>query len=66
LHGTNNNSFGQWYDESKLPYGQQDRAALIQLGALETIRLRDIFGKVTSHNYETIWDSVKPKLTVVS
>jgi hypothetical protein len=33
---TNDASFGGWYKETGLPFNPEDRAALIQLGRLET------------------------------
>jgi len=64
--GKDNAAFGDWYKKTTLPYGPDDRAALINLGGLEVVRLREILQSTQSRSYELIWQQAKPKLTIVS
>jgi hypothetical protein len=54
LHGTNNNSFSEWYKESGLPYSNDDRAALIQLGGFDRKTRREILESATTRSYQLI------------
>jgi flagellar biosynthesis GTPase FlhF len=65
---TNDASFGGWYKETGLPFNHQDRAALIQLGRLETKEQHRILDPAnrSSNSYQLIMgDYSKSRLRAV-
>lgn len=59
--------FGVWFDKSGIDLSHQDRAALLGLGRLGEVRLREILKNTDRRSYRYIWDdNKKPDLKVVS
>lgn len=60
---SNDNAFGKWLDENKIPLKHQDRAALLNLGA-NVEAMRRALESTDRKSYRLIWQDVLQQISV--